>query len=190
MNSTRGEDETAEIRCTTLEIRTTKSEIRNVKFKQGRTRMGTLDRFPNQDNSKKYDLEERTFCFARSVRAFVKRVPRSLAHHEDLKQLIRSSGSVGANYIEANEALSRRDFVLRIRICRKEAKESHYWLRLLELGDKTAAGEERARLAKEAWELMNIFGAILRKSEANSKLEVRNREVNSKLEVRNPKADG
>lgn len=129
--------------------------------------MGASDRQPDSEKSKKYDLEDRTFHFAKSVRAFVKRVPMSLAHHEDLKQLIRSSGSVGANYIEANEALSRKDFLLRIRICRKEAKESQYWLRLLDLGDKTAQAEERAQLAKEAGELTNIFGAILRKSEAD-----------------------
>lgn len=143
--------------------------------------MGASDRQPNSEKSKKYDLEDRTFHFAKSVRAFVKRVPMSLAHHEDLKQLIRSSGSVGANYIEANEALSRKDFLLRIRICRKEAKESQYWLRLLDLGDKTAQAEERAKLATEAWELTNIFGAILRKSEINRS------EANPKLEVRNPK---
>jgi four helix bundle protein len=142
--------------------------------------MGTPDRSVRLESGKKYDLEERTFSFAKSVRAFVKRVPMSLTHHEDLKQLIRSSGSLGANYIEANEALSRRDFLLRIRICRKEAKESHYWLRLLELSDKTAQAEERAKLAKEAWELMNIFGAILRKSDAHSS------EVNSKPELRIP----
>jgi four helix bundle protein len=142
--------------------------------------MGASDRHASSENSKKYDLEDRTFHFAKSVRAFVRRVPMSLAHHEDLKQLIRSSGSVGANYIEANESLSRKDFLLRIRICR-EAKECRYWLRLLELEDKTAQGEERAKLASEAWELTNIFGAILRKSEANRS------EVNSKPEIPNPK---
>ena len=70
---------------------------------------------------------------------------------------------VGANYIEANEALSKKDFVLRIKICRKEAKESRYWLRLLEAAG--ALDAERKALVQEAQELMNIFGAIVRKSE-------------------------
>ena len=79
---------------------------------------------------------------------------------DDLNQLIRSSGSVGANYIEANESLSKKDFLMRIKICRKEAKESRYWLSLIE-GEET----ERSKLIQEANELTNIFGAIVRKSE-------------------------
>jgi four helix bundle protein len=82
---------------------------------------------------------------------------------EDARQLVRSSGSVGANYIEANESLSKKDFICRIKICRKEAKESRYWLRLLEAED--VVDLERAALVQEAQELMNIFGAIVRKSE-------------------------
>jgi four helix bundle protein len=70
---------------------------------------------------------------------------------------------VGANYIEANESLSKKDFICRIKICRKEAKESRYWLRLLEAED--VVDLERAALVQEAQELMNIFGAIVRKSE-------------------------
>jgi four helix bundle protein len=73
-------------------------------------------------NSKQYDLEDRTFAFAKRVRAFVKRLPKTLANIEDERQLINASGSVGANYIEANEALSKKDFLMRIKICRKEAK--------------------------------------------------------------------
>jgi four helix bundle protein len=73
-------------------------------------------------NSKQYDLEDRTLDFAKDVRAFVKKLPKTLSNLEDGKQLVRSSGSVGANYIEANEALSKKDFRMRIKICRKEAK--------------------------------------------------------------------
>ena len=83
---------------------------------------------------------------------------------EDGRQLVRASGSVGANYMEANEALSKKDFVMRAKICRKEAKESGYWLRLLDTDDNDL-GEERARLLQEASELTKIFGAIVRKSE-------------------------
>ena len=86
-------------------------------------------------NSKRYDLEDRTLAFAKRVRGFVKRLPNSLANIEDGKQVFRSSGSVGANYIEANESLSKKDFALRIKICRKEAKETAYWLKLLEVTD-------------------------------------------------------
>ena len=78
---------------------------------------------------------------------------------------MRASGAVGANYIEANESLSRKDFVMRIRICRKEAKESGYWLRLVDAGDDPAVKKQRDDLVREATELTSIFGAILRKSE-------------------------
>jgi four helix bundle protein len=114
---------------------------------------------------KQYDLEERTFRFAQRVREFVKKLPKTLANIEDSRQLVDASGSVGANYIEANEALSKKDFVMRIKISRKEAKESRYWLRLVDTGNVSALEKERAELIQEATELMNIFGSILRKSE-------------------------
>ncbi len=116
-------------------------------------------------NTKRYDLEERTFEFARRCRVFVKILPKTIGNIEDGKQLIRSSGSVGANYIEANEALSKKDFVLRSKICRKEAKESRYWLRLVDTNNDQGLEGERQALTKEATELMNIFGSIIRKSE-------------------------
>jgi four helix bundle protein len=95
-----------------------------------------------------YDLEDRTFDFANDVRAFAKRVPKTLANVEDTKQVVRASGSVGANYIEANESLSKKDFLMRIRICRKEAKESRYWLRLIETGDDSALKKCRDDLVR------------------------------------------
>ncbi|MCP4263577.1 MAG: four helix bundle protein [Planctomycetes bacterium] len=116
-------------------------------------------------NSKRYDLEERTLKFAKRVRIFVKRLKKTIDNVEDGKQLIRSSGSVGANYIEANESLSKKDFVMRIKICRKEAKESRYWLNLVDVEDDIELESERHELIQEATELMNIFGSILRKSE-------------------------
>ncbi len=116
-------------------------------------------------NSKHYDLEDRTFAFAMNVRTFVKKLPKTMASIEDGKQLIISSGSVGSNYIEANESLSKKDFIMRIKICRKEAKESRYWLRLLETNDKQEQEKTRKNLINEATELMNIFGAILQKSQ-------------------------
>ena len=113
-------------------------------------------------NSKLYDLEDRTFEFAKQCRLFIKKLSRSQANIEYGKQLIRSSGSIGANYIEANESLGKKDFLMRIKISRKEAKESCFWLKLLDIDD--LQDKERLGLLKEATELMMIFSAIMRKS--------------------------
>ena len=112
-------------------------------------------------NSKLYDLEERTFVFAKEGRAFVRKLHKTAANFEDGKQLIRSTGSVVANYIEANESLSKKDFIMRIKISRKEAKESRYWLRLVDTNGYQEMDADRNALIKEAAELMNIFGSIL-----------------------------
>ena len=111
----------------------------------------------------KYDLEERTLKFAKNVRTFIKQIPKTISNIEDVKQLIRSSGSMGANYIEANESLSKRDFVMRIKICKKESKETIYWLKMLDLDSKPQLEERRENLINEAGELMKIFGSILEK---------------------------
>lgn len=110
---------------------------------------------------KTYDLEARTERFAKNVRAFVRKVVKDIPNIEDCKQVVRSSGSVAANYIEANEALSKKDFLMRAKICRKEAKESRLWLRLI-IDDNHET--ERANLEQEAHELTCIFGAIITKS--------------------------
>jgi len=99
-------------------------------------------------NPKQYDLKKRTYEFAKKVREFVKKLPRTISNIEDGKQVIRSSGSIGANYIEANEALSK-----------KEAKETIYWLKLV----NTNIEDERKILITEGTELMKIFGSILEK---------------------------
>jgi four helix bundle protein len=111
-----------------------------------------------------YDLEARTELFAREVRALAKQCPPTLANREDLRQLVKSSGSVGASYIEANEALGRKDFVMRARISRKEAKESAFWLRLIDTGANAAADAERIRLEREARELVCILTSIIQKT--------------------------
>ena len=111
-----------------------------------------------------YDLEERTFQFAKVVRLFVKTLPKTIANIEDGKQLIKASGSVGANYIEANESLGKKDFMMRIKISRKEAKESAYWLRLIHETNKLKNADEALRLRQEANELKKIFSSILNKS--------------------------
>ena len=112
---------------------------------------------------KLYDLEERTESFARRVRDFVRSLPRDIPNVEYSLQLVRSSGSVGANYIEANEALGKKDFLMRMKISRKESKESRYWLRLVIPADGQV--EEQKRLIQEATELLMIFSAIVRRAE-------------------------
>lgn len=111
-----------------------------------------------------YDLEERTYLFAKNIRLILKKIPRTVYNEDDIKQLIRSSGSVGANYIEANESLSKKDFIHRTRIARKEAKESAYWIRLLSESDEHINQKEFANAYKEANELKRILSAILTKS--------------------------
>ena len=114
--------------------------------------------------SKQYDLEERTFQFARNVSLYIKKFSRTISNTEYGKQVIRASGSVGANYIEANEALSKKDFIMRIKICRKEAKESAYWLRLIIETNSEKYTEDGNKLSNEATELKKIFSAVLEKS--------------------------
>ena len=103
--------------------------------------------------------------FAKDVRLFVKKIPKTIGNIEDGKQVVRSSGSVGANYIEANESLSKKDFLMRIKISRKEVKESRYWLVLIDVSNIEELEKERQILIKEATELMMIFGSIIRKTE-------------------------
>jgi four helix bundle protein len=89
-------------------------------------------------------------------------VPKSLSNIEIAKQLIRSAGSVGANYIEANESLGKKDFVMHARIARKEAKESRYWLQLIECNDSLQL--PRDQLIQESTELLKILSKIIEKS--------------------------
>ncbi len=113
---------------------------------------------------KRFDLEQRTERFARDGRAFLKKLPRTTTNIDDGRQLGRSTGSCAANYIEANEALSKKDFVYRIRIARKETKESSLWLRLIDAGTNEGLERERQRLLQEADELRRIFTSIIEKT--------------------------
>ena len=98
------------------------------------------------------------------TRMFVKKLPRTIANIEDGKQVIRSSGSIGANYIEANEALSKKDFLMRVKISRKKAKESGYWLDLIDTTNNNLLDRERINLLNEVVELRKILSAIIEKS--------------------------
>ncbi|MCB9225363.1 MAG: four helix bundle protein [Crocinitomicaceae bacterium] len=113
--------------------------------------------------SKGYDLEERTFQFAKDVRIFVQTLKPTIGMVEDSKQLVRSSGSVGANYIEANEGLSQKDFLHRVKISRKEAKESVYWLRLIKEANQINNVVELDKLIQEGQEIRKILSAIIKK---------------------------
>ncbi len=112
---------------------------------------------------KQYDLEDRTFLFAQNVRTFIRSVPKNILNQNDANQLLRSSGSVGANYIEANESLSKKDFFMRIKISRKESKESEFWLKLFQ-GVPSNLEVSRKQLIQESIELRKIFGSILTKA--------------------------
>jgi len=110
-----------------------------------------------------FDLEDRTTDFAKSVIKMCKRLPRSPISDRLVSQAVSSGGSIGANYREANDALGKKDFLMRMRITRREAKECHHWLQLL-----TVANEEEERemqpLISEAFELKKIFSSIIDKS--------------------------
>lgn len=101
-----------------------------------------MNQIPNKNNYKgNYDLEERCFEFAKRVNDFIRKLPRDIPNTENSRQLSRAAGSVGANYIEANESLSKKDFKMRVKISKKETKESRYWLKLI--NPKTEEVNER-----------------------------------------------
>lgn len=114
--------------------------------------------------TKSYDLAQRTYNFAKNVRIFLSQLPVNQVNRGDIDQLSRSSGSVGANYLEASESFSKKDFVMRLKISRKESKETEYWLNLI---NPVPAQLEpiRKQLIDEVTQLRKIFGAIITKSQ-------------------------
>src|SRR5262245_29467011 len=114
-----------------------------------------------KDNyQRKYDLEERTAKFAEAVISLVKNLPNNPINKPLMEQLVRSSGSIGANYSEATEAESRKDFIHKIGICKKETKESKHWIRLLAFANNKFKDDLRI-LWKEAQELLLIFSTTI-----------------------------
>ncbi|MDP2643421.1 MAG: four helix bundle protein [Desulfobacterales bacterium] len=134
---------------------------RNSKQQITNSKQIPMTKIPN--NKPVYDLEERTFQFAKTVRIFTKTLPKTITNIEDGKQVIKASGSVGANYREANESLSKKDFLMRMKISRKEAKESAYWLRLIHETNNLKNADDAKNLIQEANELIKIFSSILEK---------------------------
>ena len=113
-------------------------------------------------NNHKFDLEDRTTEFARKVIVLCKKLPRNPMNDRLVGQIVGSAGSVGANYREANDALGKKDFVHRLKISRKEAKETIHWLILIK---EANAGFDKDidLLIKEGWEYKNIFSSIINK---------------------------
>jgi four helix bundle protein len=113
--------------------------------------------------NKYLDLEQRTEKFSLAVRDFCSRCKKDVINIEYIRQLIRSAGSIGANYIEANDSLGSKHKKMTIRISKKEAKESLYWLKHILVYEDKSLEEKRIELSSEASQLMLIFAAVLRK---------------------------
>lgn len=114
-------------------------------------------------NSKRYDLEDRTLEFGKRIIRLAKALPKNTINFKLIDQIVRSGTSIGANYREANETETKKDFQYRIRICRKECKETVYWLKLIIEANPNI--DERIKpLLQETTELVKIFATILEKS--------------------------
>lgn len=124
-----------------------------------------MTKSPNPQK-KVFDLEERTAAFGEEALRFAKKIPRTPVTLHLISQLVRSATSVGANYLEADDAESKKDFVHKIGICRKESKEAKHWFRMIVVVVPESR-EEARRLWQEAQELNLIFGAIIRKKQNN-----------------------
>jgi four helix bundle protein len=121
----------------------------------------------SEGKKKIYDLEERTACYAESIVKLIKKVPKNEMTKPLISQLIRSGTSIGANYCEADCAESKKDFEHKIGICKKEAKETRYWIRVMAEAVPEMK-EELKLLWKEANELHLIFITIVKKSRSKS----------------------
>lgn len=124
---------------------------------------------PNQNknpNDKKYDLEERTGKFGLDIINFSKKIPQNPITKPLISQIVRSATSIGANYCEADGAESRKEFIHRIGLCKREAKETKHWLRMLS-GTGAGLEAEIQKYSKEAQELVLIFAAITRSARSN-----------------------
>ncbi len=131
------------------------------------TRMTNQTRNPNDSTAprggKKFDLEERTARFGKAIIEFARKVPLDPITDPLIRQLVRSGTSIGANYCEADDAESKKDFHHKIGICRKESRETKYWLRMIAAANKDCRADARI-LWQEAKELNLIFGAIRRRN--------------------------
>ena len=113
---------------------------------------------------KKFDLEDRTLIFAKQIINFCKNLTNNTINFKLIDQLIRSAGSIGANYREANDSLGKKDFIHRLRIARKESKETIFWLELVKEANKDISIDN---LIDECCQLRNILSAIIKKVDNN-----------------------
>lgn len=111
----------------------------------------------------KYDLEDRVAKFGENIIDFCKSIVKNEITRPLINQIVRSGTSIGANYMEANEASSKKDFRNKIKICCKESRETKHWLRMIARADEKAVGSCKT-LWKEADEINKIFGSIARKT--------------------------
>ncbi len=118
----------------------------------------------NQNFTKRYDLEDRSTEFARRIIRLCKELPKNPMNDRLIGQIVGSAGSIGANYREANDALGKRDFIHRLKIARKESKETMHWLILIEEANEQFKSRME-NLHREAQELRNILSAIIKKSD-------------------------
>jgi four helix bundle protein len=114
----------------------------------------------------KSNLKDRTLEFAKRVVRMCRKLPSEVVNYKLIDQLVRSSASVGANYLEANDCLGKKDFLHRLRISRKESKETIFWLEILKDGN-SAFNTEISYLIQECTEIRNILSAIIKKVEEN-----------------------
>jgi len=146
-----------------------KFQITNSKFQinspevSGQAKQIQNSKFQMPNAKNKYDLEERTSKLGEDVIDFCKEISSSLINKPLISQLVRSATSIGANYMEADAAESRKDFRHKIGICKKEAKETIHWLRMIAKAEPSKK-DECGHLAKEAHELLLIFSSIINKS--------------------------
>jgi len=115
-----------------------------------------------ESQPKIYDLQERTLVFAKRVRDYCLRLPKNAPNNEYIPQLIRAGSSPGSNYIEANETIGDKDFKMKIKTCRRESKESSYWLNLTITGGSSELENEREWLKDEARQFVLIFNSMLK----------------------------
>jgi four helix bundle protein len=126
-----------------------------------------------EQQKKIYDLLERTEKFSLRVRDFCLILKKDTINIEYIRQLVRAAGSVAGNYIEANENLGDGDLKFRIKVCRKESKESQLWLKHVLTNNDAGIERERIELIQEAFELEQIFGSILKKLVLKEQLRIK-----------------
>ena len=118
----------------------------------------------------KYDLEERTAIFGENIISFAGTIPKNAITLPLISQIVRSGTSVGANYCEADNAISKRDFVNKIGICKKEPRETSHWLRMIAKASEALKNDLWQQLVKESRELNLIFASIIIKCKTNDSL--------------------